>query len=745
MPAAAAAAGPNGYRFGRVLGEGAFAHVIHARSKEDNHDVAIKVMLKSHIEREGKERAVMAEQRALRECSECSHVVHLERTFQDDEHLFFVLEFAAGGDLLRAMHRLSRPEGGMTPADSAFYAAEVWLGLQFLHERGLAHRDVKPENVLLDERGRAKLADFGAVLDTRGREDKDCVRASENRPLKLTGGQLSERHGSFEGTAEYVSPEVLQGESTTTACDLWALGCLVYQLTTGRLPFRAATDFLLWEKIIAFAQGEGSLDVPSSLSPEAEDLVRALLRKDARDRLGAKHPEDLEKHPFFRQVDWEKQGQGLVDPPTPPVLSRAVYSDDSKFSDFSIEFMLELDMRDDDSEDDSCTISTAGFGEEDDFVNRRRRRQSAPAAPVGSSAGGGIVFAKPSSAGKRQSFWGSGAQSMRSLGTPPPSPPRARSPPPRLQPSTVPTSATRAAVESFDWPSLLAPDEKILWTGIIWKRKGLLWRERVFVLTALPRFAYFDAHCVPPIYKGQIAWTYTVPVHCRRRSQNHFDVVTDDRDYHLASFDAGADVWIRRIDATLNMQATRRIVRSERGRRPSRGRSTFREDDGDGDEDDEDEEDDGGPILELTEDTRTPSAPRPPLRGDQVSNSTLLLDEQPSVAGWLWKMGKQPAFSGFKKRYGVLRGIQLFYYREPPDQSGRVARSPVGVMRCCAIRTTSLRGGDGRYAFDIDAVGGRTFHCFVESSKERDAWLLAVNKALDARVVPPPALTERVA
>jgi len=323
------------------------------------------------------------------------------------------------------------------------------------------------------------------------------------------------------------------------------------------------------------------------------------------------------------------------------------------------------------------------------------------------------------SGGAKQRFWGatSGAsQSMRHLPTPPSptSAARARSPP-RLQPSTVATSATQAAVDNFAWERELDDDEQLLWRGVVWKRKGLLWRERVFLLTSRPRFAYFDAHVSPPEYKGEIAWTYSAPVHCRRRSQHHFDVVTDDRDYHLASFDVGADSWIRRIDAALNMQATRKLLQksSNDGDGAAAGAPPWGEDDDDVD------------LDALVDGTRTPS--RTPLTKDQVSRDTLLLDEQPAVEGWLWKMGKQPAFAGLKKRYAILRGIQLFYYRDQPG--GRIS-APIGVIRCRAARKMNTH--KDRFAFDIDAVGGRTFHCFVDSDAERDKWLDAIAQVLDA-------------
>ena len=172
---------PANYAFGRVLGEGAFAHCVLAKQRSTKTTVAVKIMLKRHVEREGKVRAVHAEREALAR-ARSDHIVRLIETFQDRDYLFFVLEFCAGGDLRRLLDAnipSIRGDQGLTKYASAFYAGDVLLGLQFLHSLDIAHRDLKPENVLIDSRGRCKLGDFGAVLD-------------------LTSGQ---RPGSFDGAS----------------------------------------------------------------------------------------------------------------------------------------------------------------------------------------------------------------------------------------------------------------------------------------------------------------------------------------------------------------------------------------------------------------------------------------------------------------------------------------------------------------------------------------------------------------
>ena len=136
------------------------------------------------------------------------------------------------------------------------------------------------------------------------------------------------------GTAEYVSPEVLEGESTTTKCDLWALGCLVFQLSTGRLPFTGATDFLVWEKIVAFADGNRDEVDFTSVSEDVEDLVRRLCTRDPLQRLCG---DELEAHAFFVCPVADIRASRACVPWTPEPCSHTCEAS------FSVEYMLDLE------------------------------------------------------------------------------------------------------------------------------------------------------------------------------------------------------------------------------------------------------------------------------------------------------------------------------------------------------------------------------------------------------------------
>ncbi|KAH8045353.1 3-phosphoinositide-dependent protein kinase [Aureococcus anophagefferens] len=266
-------------------------------------------MIKSYIEREGKTRLVLAETRTT--SSSCSS--------------------SAGGDLLHLVNGSDdarRAAGGLTPYAAAFYAAEVVLGLEFLRSLDVAHRDLKPRTCSSTAAPR-RLADFGAVLD--------CSHAA--------GHDLGERHGSFEGTAEYVSPEVLQGFETTPR--VRPLGARVPLLPAElrALPFRAATDFLLWEKIVAFADGdESAFEASPRRRARADSRGNSSSRTLAAAGRGRRR-EALRPRLLRGPLPGRRAAPRAPSPRRGAARAAPLPRED--LADFSIEFMLELDARDD--------------------------------------------------------------------------------------------------------------------------------------------------------------------------------------------------------------------------------------------------------------------------------------------------------------------------------------------------------------------------------------------------------------
>ncbi|CAN6476262.1 unnamed protein product [Victoria cruziana] len=215
-------------------------------------------------------------------------IVKLFFTFQDTYSLYMALESCDGGELFDQITR----KGRLSEDEARYYAAEVIDALEYLHNVGLVHRDIKPENLLLTADGHLKIADFGSVKPM-----KDCQII-----VLPAASESNEKACSFVGTAAYVPPEVLNSSPASFGNDLWALGCTLYQMLTGTSPFRDASEWLIFQRIIA-----RDLKLPDYFSSEARDLIDKLLDSDPTKRPGAGSDgyAPLKMHPFFKGVNWK--------------------------------------------------------------------------------------------------------------------------------------------------------------------------------------------------------------------------------------------------------------------------------------------------------------------------------------------------------------------------------------------------------------------------------------------------------
>ncbi|KAK5972188.1 3-phosphoinositide-dependent protein kinase 1 [Trichostrongylus colubriformis] len=287
------------YEVKREIGEGSFSVVYSATEKGDGHrDVAIKMCFKKQILKEKRVASVHREKRVLARLSSTEHqhpfVVTLYATFQDRDNLYFVLSYAKHGDLFRIM--LKKPEKLFSLEESRFYAAEVLSALQHIHSLSYVHRDVKPENILVGASGHIMLSDFGSVKDL----SEDLSIPVENDSGDNVGRRI--RRSSFVGTAQYVSPEVLEGEPVSPATDLWSFGVVVYQFLTGKHAFHDESEYLIYKRIQKLLYS-----YPPDFSNAAKDLIDRLLVVKPENRLGAKKmsgPEAIRGHEFFDGIDW---------------------------------------------------------------------------------------------------------------------------------------------------------------------------------------------------------------------------------------------------------------------------------------------------------------------------------------------------------------------------------------------------------------------------------------------------------
>ena len=290
--------GVKDFQFGRTLGEGSYSTVIAATDRQTGKEYAIKVLDKRHIIKEKKVKYVNIEKDTLNRLTDHPGVVRLYYTFQDEQSLYFVLDLASSGELLGVLKRTTTFDEECT----RFYGAEILDTIDYMHARGVIHRDLKPENVLLDDQMHVKITDFGTakILELPKRPSNDVA----GNPMLPTGSPLdgseTNKANSFVGTAEYVSPELLTDKKACKASDLWAFGCIIYQLLAGRPPFKAGNEYLTFQKIVAL-----DYQFPKGFPEVAKDLVERLLVLDPASRLSIEH---VKNHEFFDGVSW---GRGL--------------------------------------------------------------------------------------------------------------------------------------------------------------------------------------------------------------------------------------------------------------------------------------------------------------------------------------------------------------------------------------------------------------------------------------------------
>lgn len=274
----------------KVLGKGSFGKVMLAELKENHTYYAMKALKKDVVLEDDDVECTMIERRVLALGAQHPFLTHLFCSFQSESHLFFVMEYLNGGDLMFHIQKARR----FSIQLAMFYGAEIVCGLQFLHSRNIVYRDLKLDNVMLDKTGHIKIADFGM-----------CKEGIDER----------NRTNTFCGTPDYIAPEILHGQKYGISVDWWSFGVLQYEMLMGQSPFHGDDEDDLFQSIL-----HDELFYPRWLPTDAVRCLSGLLERNPQVRLGMPNcPQgEIRNHPFFKPIDWEKLERREVEPPFKP-------------------------------------------------------------------------------------------------------------------------------------------------------------------------------------------------------------------------------------------------------------------------------------------------------------------------------------------------------------------------------------------------------------------------------------------
>ncbi|XP_047955277.1 serine/threonine-protein kinase tricornered-like [Salvia hispanica] len=305
-----------------IIGKGAFGEVRLCRAKGTGEIYAMKKLKKSDMLSRGQVEHVRSERNLMVEVdSRC--IVKLFYSFQDSDFLYLIMEYLPGGDIMTLLMR----EDTLSEDVARFYMAESILAISSIHQHGYVHRDIKPDNLILDKNGHLKLSDFGLcktlekyssiLLEDDDFLSQDSKTDGEGNADELTAPWLMAKEQLLQwkrnrralaystvGTLDYMAPEVLLKKGYGMECDWWSLGAIMYEMLIGYPPFCSDDPRMTCRKIINWRTCLKFPEEPKILD-EARDLICRLLC-DVEKRLGTRGGVDeIKGHPWFRGVKWD--------------------------------------------------------------------------------------------------------------------------------------------------------------------------------------------------------------------------------------------------------------------------------------------------------------------------------------------------------------------------------------------------------------------------------------------------------
>ena len=306
-----------------IIGRGAFGEVRIVRYRQSNQVFAMKKVKKSEMIRKNQVQHVKSERNVLA-LAENPWIVELSFTFQDENHLYFVMEYLPGGDLMTILiKRDILPE-----QEAKFYLAESILAVESVHKLNYIHRDLKPDNILIDKTGHIKLADFGLCKCSEINYDNpfsNLTKIEEDKIEKASESFQRSRRLAYStvGTPDYIAPEVFGKAGYDEKVDWWSLGVIFFEMTVGYPPFYSDEPKVTCQKILNWKR---NFKVPkeANLSKDAVDLIYKLVC-DKDTRLGTNGAQEIKNHPYFADVNWANLRTSRA--PWVPIVKTDVDSD----------------------------------------------------------------------------------------------------------------------------------------------------------------------------------------------------------------------------------------------------------------------------------------------------------------------------------------------------------------------------------------------------------------------------------
>ena len=320
-----------------IIGRGAFGEVRVCRQISTGDIVAIKKMRKEDMLNKNQLMHVRTEKEIMTASN--PWIVKLKYSFQDDFYLYLVMDFLPGGDL---MNLLMKKEI-LTEDEARFYTAEMILAVDSVHKLNCIHRDLKPDNILIDKNGHIQLSDFGlakiadktffplTVKDSPNPQKiinspSDSITTANtnntnsnanninfsklNQNLNLNKNFLKKKLPkknrliaySTVGTPDYIAPEVFSQNGYGEEADWWSIGVMFFEMVVGFPPFFSENPSDTCKKIVKWKE-HFSIPSDANLSPEAENFILRMV-SPPETRLGIHGVEEIKRHPYFKGIDW---------------------------------------------------------------------------------------------------------------------------------------------------------------------------------------------------------------------------------------------------------------------------------------------------------------------------------------------------------------------------------------------------------------------------------------------------------